>query len=55
MRAQVWPYIEVRTALVEGDEALAVWRAWYAKPLPPALQRLLAWLWEGRGITLYVR
>jgi hypothetical protein len=31
------------------------WRAWSATPPPPALQRLLDWLWEGRGIDLYIR
>jgi hypothetical protein len=31
------------------------WRAWSAKPPPPALQRLLDWLWKGRGIELYIQ
>ena len=30
------------------------WRGWSSAPPPPALQRLLDWLWQGHGIDLYV-
>jgi hypothetical protein len=29
------------------------WRAWSTLPPPLDLQRLLEWVWQGRGIDLY--
>jgi hypothetical protein len=52
-----WPVAlrQVRAWLAPGLMLWRYWRAWSAKPPPPALQQLLDWLWEGRGIDLYVR
>jgi SRSO17 transposase len=52
-----WPVAlrHVRAWLEPGLMLWRYWRAWSAKPPPPALQRLLDWLWEGRGIELYLR
>ena len=52
-----WPMAlrHVRAWLEPGIMLWRYWRAWSAKPPLPALQRLLDWLWEGRGIELYIR
>jgi hypothetical protein len=52
-----WPMAlrQIRAWLEPGILRWRYWRAWSAKPPPPARHRLLDWLWEGRGIALYVR
>ena len=52
-----WPLAlrRVRAWLEPGIMLGRYWRAWSAKPPPPALQQLLDWLWEGHAIYLYVR
>jgi hypothetical protein len=52
-----WPVAlrHVRAWLEPGLMLWRYWQTWSIKPPPPALQRLLDWLWEGRGIDLYIR
>jgi hypothetical protein len=51
-----WPVAlrHVRAWLEPGVMLWRYWRGWSDKPPPPALQRLLDWLWQGRGIELYI-
>jgi hypothetical protein len=49
-----WPYAASGPGWSRGSCCGAT-GAWSAKSPPPALQQLLAWLWEGRAIYLSIR
>jgi len=50
-----WPVAlrQVRSWLEPWIMLWRYWRAWSTPPPPGALQQLLDWLWQGRGISLY--